>query len=168
MFKFISLPSISTSNYLIINKMRKITFLTIAILLIIVASSYGQTLVNALIIKPTNLELNGVKLENKNIADRMIIASNKTKIILYEDSNITYWGEFRYHQCGKKAKLKSKTYVELSDGKVINGTSKTTKYKMEEGKPGWFYEKQEDEFETDHKNNLAFKANLEYTMRYKN
>ena len=148
--------------------MKRTIFLTTSMIFIIVATSYSQTLVNALIIKPINIEINGNKLENEFISDRMIIPFNKTKIVLYQDNDLIYWGEFKYRQCGKKAKLKSKTYLELSDGKVINGNSNTVKLKMEDNKPGWFYEKQKDEFGSDNKDDMTFKADLEYTMRYKN
>ena len=50
----------------------------------------------------------------------------------------------------------------------LNGNSNIVKYKMEDNKPGRFYEKQKDEFGSDNKDNLTFKANLEYTIRYKN
>ncbi len=66
---------------------------------IVVSTSYSQTLINALSIKPSNIELNGNKLENEFISDRMIIPFNKAKIVLYQDNDITYWGEFKYSQC---------------------------------------------------------------------
>lgn len=148
--------------------MIKSLFITTLLLLALSFTSGAQTLVNALILNPDNMELNGAAVEKTGDPDRMLVPFNKTKVVLYQNEDLTYWGEFKFQQCGKKVKLVSQTYVELKDGTVIDGNSSTTKYKMEEGKPGWIIGKYEDEFEIDSEKNLAFKADLGYTLRYKN
>lgn len=114
------------------------------------------------------MELNGTAVEKNNYHDRMLLPYNTTKIVLYQNENLTYWGEFKIQDCGKKITLKSQTYIELVDGEVIDGNSSTAKYKKEDGKSGWIFGKYEDDFEIDSEKNLAFKADLGYMLRYTN
>ena len=144
--------------------MKKLLFLTI---ILIGAASIGlqsQTLVNVITIEPLNLEIDGKVADYINSGGIMIIPSNESKVMLYQNNDLTYWAEFKFKQCGKKASLSSKTYVELKDGSIIDGSSKKEKRKVEKGEQNWIVGFYNDTFEKD----IAFKADFEYNMQFKN
>ncbi len=144
--------------------MKKLLFLTI---ILIGAASIGlqsQTLVNVITIEPLNLEIDGKVADDIYSSGKMLIPNNKSKIMLYQNNDLTYWAEFKIKQCGKKASLSSKTYVELKDGSIIDGSSKKEKRKVEKGEQNWMVGFYDDTFEKD----IALKADFEYNVQFKN
>jgi hypothetical protein len=146
--------------------MRKVSFLVFAALLFALSNIQSQTLINTLDINSLNIQIDGNTLSNDGADGRMLIPHNKTKIKLYQDQNLAYWAEFKYKECGKMAKLKSKTYVELKDGKVLNGSKNHLKRSLEENQPGWFVAFTNDTISIS--NNSTFIAGFDYEMRISN
>ena len=144
--------------------MKKLLFLTITFIGIACIGLQGQTLVNVVTIEPINLEIDDKVVVDVNSSGKMLLPNNKSKIVLYQNNDLTYWAEFKIKQCGKKASLSSKTYVELNDGTIIDGSSKKEKRKVEKGEQNWIVGFYNDTFEKD----IALKADFEYNVQFKN
>lgn len=128
----------------------------------------SQALLNALEIRSLDIELNDSSLVNYYTDGRMIIPYNTAKIKLYQNNEFAYWAEFRYRKCGKKAKLESKTFVEMNNGEVFNGSRKKMKRTIEEGQPAWFIAYTRDTIEIKNSNKLTLIAGFNFDMRSSN
>lgn len=144
--------------------MKKLLFLTITLLGIASIGLQGQTLVNVVSIEPLNVEIDGKVIDDVNTSGKMLLPYNKSKVILYQNNDMTYWAEFKIMQCGRKARLSSKTYVELKDGSIIDGSSKKDKRKVEKGEQNWIVGFYNDTFEKD----IALKADFGYNVQFNN
>lgn len=146
--------------------MKKLVYLTLILLLFVTVDTQGQTMINGLVMNSIDLEINGQAVDKDGDHNRLVIPYTLVKIMVYQDNDLTYWVEFDYRQCGKKAKLTGKTYVELSDGKIDKGLTRKTKYKIEENQPGWFVGFFDETFEINDGKDIAFKASFGYDLRY--
>ena len=144
--------------------MKKLFLLTITLIGITAFGLQSQTLVNAVTINPLKVEIDGKVMDDVNSSGKMLLPNNKSKFVIYQNSTITYWAEFNIKQCGKKASLSSKTYVELKDGSIIDGSSTKEKRKVEKGSQEWIVGNYNDTFEKD----IALKVDFEYNVQVKN
>ena len=148
--------------------MKKFPFLIIATLLFAATNIQSQTLLNAVEIRSLNIEIEEVSVKNEVNDGRMLIAYNPTKMMLYQDEELSYWVEFKYKECGKKAKLASKTFVETKDGDVIKGSHHKMKLSIDESQPSWFVAHTRDTIEIKSNNDRTFIARFDYDMRVNN
>ena len=148
--------------------MRKFPFLIIAILFLAAINTQSQALLNAVEIRSLNIEIEGIPATNEINDGRMLIPYNSTKMMLYQDEELTYWVEFKYRKCRKKAKLASKTFIELKDGDVIKGSQNKMKLSIDESQPSWFVAYTRDTIEINSNNNRTFIAGFDYDMRANN
>ena len=148
--------------------MKKFPFLIIAIVFFTTTNIQSQTLLNAVEIRYLNIEFEGVSATDEMNDGRMLIPYNSTKMMLYQDEELTYWVEFKYRKCGKKAKLERKTFVETKDGELINGSKTKIKLSIEEDKSAWFVASTRDTIEIKSNNDHTFIAGFDYDMRVSN
>ncbi len=148
--------------------MKKFPFLIIAILFLAATNTQSQALLNAVEIRSLNIEIEGVPATNEINDGRMLIPYNSTKMMLYQDEDLTYWVAFKYRTGGKKAKLASETFVEMKDGEVINGSRNKMKLSIEADKPSWFVAYTRDTIELKGNNDRTFIARFDYDMRANN
>ena len=151
------------TNYMKLKKMKNL-FLMLLVMLIAGVASQAQTMELAVKIKNQNLTLDGKSIENKSLEGKMLVPFTKNKVVLYKNSNFTYYAEFKTKQCGKKTRVISKTYVEKSDGSKIKGSNQKLKNKTERDEYNWFVGFYEDDFGDD----LAFTSDFEYQIRFTN
>jgi hypothetical protein len=144
--------------------MKKITLLLLLSAFTGSMLAQSETLINALSIKPVKIEVDGKTRNDIYRNGRMIIAYDRIPVVIYEDENFTYWAKYKLKQCGKKATLIQKTYVELKDGTIIRGGKNKEKKKAEKGKQEWFTVVYSESFDKD----IALNAQYEYIMQFKN
>ena len=94
----------------------------------------------------------------------MLIPYNPTKMMLYQDDELSYWVEFKYRKCGKKAKMERKTFVDTKDGEVIKGSKTKIKLSIEKDKPSWFVASTRDTIEIKSNNERTFITGFDYNM----
>ena len=142
--------------------------LFIAAFFLIVMELQSQELVNGMQMTSIYVELDNNKTIEAHSTARMILPYTATSVVLYQDDQYTYWAEFDFRQCGKKAKLKSKTYLELNNGEIIDGNSSTIKRKINKGQTDWIVGINEDSFKIQGKDDSALNAGFNYAMRFTN
>ncbi len=148
--------------------MKNLSVLILVALCLIVFELHSQTLTNGLEMNSLYVEMDGKKTIEAHAATRMILPYNSTSIVLYQDDQYTYWAEFTFRQCGKKAKFKGKTYLELSSGEIIDGKSTSIKRKIEKGHTDWMVGVFDDSFDVNNKDDHALNAGFKYAMRFTN
>ena len=145
--------------------MRK-SLLLLFVLLFSIGKMQSQTLLNALEIDLTSVSIDGNTVASDATEGRMMIPFNKTRIKLFQNDDFSYWAEFKYKECGKKAKLSSETFVELNDGKVIKGSKSNLQHPIGENEPAWFVAVTNDTININDKS--TFIAGFDYEMRISN
>jgi hypothetical protein len=114
------------------------------------------------------IETDGKKNMEAHTNAEFVLHNNSTSVVLYQDDQYTYWAEFKFSQCGKKAKLKSKTFLELRNGEIIDGNSASDKRKIEKGEKDWIVGVFDDTFKLSNQDDQALKAGFTYAMRFSN
>jgi hypothetical protein len=148
--------------------MKNLTIFLVTVSCLIVIELHSQTLVNDL--DMSNLY---VQLDDKNTLEvrpvsEFVLPYNATSMVLYQDDQYSYWVDFKFKQCGKKAKLKGHTYLELSNGEVISGQAISQKKKIDKGENDWLTGVVDDEFKIDKTDDHALNAGFTYTLRFSN
>lgn len=148
--------------------MKTLTLIFVAAFLLIMLELQGQTLVNGLAMNSLYVEMNGSKIIESRSEGRLLLPNTPTSIALYQDDERTYWVSFSLKQCGKKARLKSRTFLELKDGEIIAGSSEAVSRRADKGEYGWITGSFADEFQVGQHDDEAFQAGFDYAMRFSN
>jgi hypothetical protein len=148
--------------------MNKRSILIIAAICIIVFELQSQELVNGIDVSNLYIEMENSKIIEAHADAVMVLAYTPVNMKLYQDGNYTYWVEFDFKQCGKKAKLKSRTYLELKNGEIIAGQTTTERRKLDKGEKDWIVGNYQDEFKIDKKDDVALNAGFNYALRFRN